>query len=190
MTKNPVDLYLAAAPEPQRSTLTALSKTLRTILPHAEPGLSYGLPCFLLDGKGVAGFAWFKDHCSYFPMSGTVLSTLAKSLAGRETSKGGLRFPVDKPLPVGLVRKLVKARLAELSAPPAKGSGPARAYYGNGVLQSRGSFKRGKMHGKWEFFRTDGSVMRTGQFINGKQVGAWRTWDAKGRMVKETVFPR
>ena len=87
-----------------------------------------------------------------------------------------------------LVKKLIKARLEELAGLPAKGKGPARAYYDNGVLQSRDSYKGGKMHGKWEFFRRDGSVMRTGEFREGAQVGTWRTWDKNGRMLKETRF--
>lgn len=188
MARSPVDVFLAKAPQPQRGTLTALAKVIRAALPAATEGISYGLPCFLLDGKGVAGFAWFKDHCSYFPMSGSVLGTLAKDVAAYEASKGGLRFPVDKALPAGLVKKLIKARLAELSAPPSKGTGPARAYYDTGVLASKGAYKAGKMHGAWEFFRKDGSVMRSGRFNLGEQTGTWRTYDKNGRLVKETTF--
>ncbi len=188
MPKNPVDAYLAKTPEPQRSTLAALRTAIRAALPFAEETFAYGLPCFKVDGKGIAGFAAFKDHCSYFPMSGSVLGTLEKAVAAYEVSKGALQFPVNKTLPVGLVKKLIKARLAEESAPPESGTGPTRAYYDNGVLQSQGSVKGGAMHGSWKWFRKDGSLMRTGQFKAGKQVGKWRTWDAKGRLVKETAF--
>ena len=62
------------------------------------------------------------------------------------------------------------------------------AYYGTGALRSRGFTLEGKMHGTWEFFRKDGSVMRTGEFDRGRQVGMWRTFDRGGRLVKETDF--
>ena len=73
--------------------------------------------------------------------------------------------------------------------PPSK---PIRdiAHYATGALQSRGFTLDGAMHGDWEFFRTDGSVMRTGAFDRGRQVGIWRTFDRSGRLVKETDFSK
>jgi antitoxin component YwqK of YwqJK toxin-antitoxin module len=59
-----------------------------------------------------------------------------------------------------------------------------------GVLQSRGFTLAGEMHGAWEFFRKDGSVMRTGEFDRGRQVGIWRTYDRAGRLVKATDFSK
>ena len=109
-----VDEYLAGAPEPQRSTLVALRQTLREILPEATETLSYGVPAIKVDGKAVAGYAYFKNHCSYFPHSGSVLAGLADDLQGYQWSKGTLKFPVDQPLPGTLVNRLVAARLAEL----------------------------------------------------------------------------
>jgi hypothetical protein len=67
---------------------------------------------------------------------------------------------------------------------------PDIAYYGTGALQSRGFTLDGEMHGAWEFFRKDGSVMRTGEFDRGEQVGTWRTFDRGGQQVKETEFSR
>jgi antitoxin component YwqK of YwqJK toxin-antitoxin module len=66
---------------------------------------------------------------------------------------------------------------------------PEVAYYPSGGVKFRGANLDGAMHGPWEWFRTDGSVMRTGSFDRGRQVGAWRTWDRAGRVVKETTFP-
>jgi uncharacterized protein YdhG (YjbR/CyaY superfamily) len=119
MSANPIDAYLAKTPQPQRKTLSALRATLRRLLPRAEEALSYGMPCFKVDGKGVAGFAAFKAHCTYFPMSGSVVGLLEKDLARYSVSKGGVQFAADKPLPPALVKKLVKARLKELSTRPA-----------------------------------------------------------------------
>ena len=115
MGANPVDAYLSATPQPQREALIELRKVLRRLLPRAEEGISYGMPCLKVDGKGVAGYAAFRDHCTYFPMSGSVVGTLAKELAGYRVSKGGVRFAADSPLPAALVKKLVRARLDELA---------------------------------------------------------------------------
>lgn len=109
-----VDEYLEAAPEPHRSTLTDLRATLRKVLPGAEETMSYGVPAFKVKGKAVAGYAYSKNHCSYFPHSGTVFPVLAEELRGYEWSKGTLRFPVDAPLPRALVTRLVQTRLTEL----------------------------------------------------------------------------
>lgn len=106
-----VDEYLAAAPEPQRSTLLVLRSTLRDLLPDATEAMSYGMPSFVVGGKAVAGYAWSKAHCSYYPHSGSVLAELADLLDGYAWSKGTLRFPIDDPLPAELVARLVEAKL-------------------------------------------------------------------------------
>jgi len=116
--KNAVDEYLSACPEPHRSTLQALRATIKQILPSAEETIYYGVPAYKVDGKGVAGFAAFKKHCSYFPMSGSVFDQMPNELAAFTTSKGALQFPVDTPLTAVLVKKLIKVRLAEI---PTKG---------------------------------------------------------------------
>ncbi len=116
MAANSVDEYLNSAPEPQRTTLTALRVTLREVLPNAEEALSYGVPAFKVRGKPVAGYAFFKQHCSYFPHSGSVLQEIADELADFRWSKGTLQFPVDTPLPAELVRRLVEVRLEQLDA--------------------------------------------------------------------------
>jgi len=110
-----VDAYLKRLPRAQRETLEVVRHRLQTILPLASEGLTYGVPTFLLNGKGVAGYAGAAAHCSYFPMSGTVLAAAGRAVAGYSVSKGGLRFAIGKPLPVALLRRLVKLRLAELA---------------------------------------------------------------------------
>jgi uncharacterized protein YdhG (YjbR/CyaY superfamily) len=109
-----IDRYLAAIDEPKRSTLEALRTAILEVLPEAEQCISYGMPAFKVGGKTVAGFAAFKNHLSYLPHSGSVLSSLGDDLAAYEMSKGALRFAVDKPLPKRLVKKLVATRLREL----------------------------------------------------------------------------
>jgi uncharacterized protein YdhG (YjbR/CyaY superfamily) len=154
-------------------------------MPRAEEGMKYRMPSVLVDGVGVAAYAAFKSHCSYFPFSGSVITAAGTLPGAKSASKGALRFPADKPLSVGVVRKLVKARLAELSRP--KG-GKRRDYYDDGTLKAEGGWKNGQLHGKWRWYRQDGTLMRTGEFKAGVQVGTWETWARDGRLVKRTKF--
>jgi uncharacterized protein YdhG (YjbR/CyaY superfamily) len=107
-----VDDYLRDLEEPKRSTLEALRRTILEIVPDAEQVISYRVPAFRVGGRTVAGFAAFRNHLSYLPFSGSVLPQLADELAGYTTTKSALHFPVDRPLPKALVRKLIAARLA------------------------------------------------------------------------------
>jgi uncharacterized protein YdhG (YjbR/CyaY superfamily) len=109
------DDYLARLPDDKRATLEKIRNAIRAAAPHAEEGMSYGMPAFIL-GRPIAGYAAHARHCSYHPMSGEIVAALAKDLEGYETTKGGIRFPIGKPLPAALIRKLVKARLAEIAA--------------------------------------------------------------------------
>jgi antitoxin component YwqK of YwqJK toxin-antitoxin module len=61
-------------------------------------------------------------------------------------------------------------------------------FYDNGKPRFKGSYRNGEMHGKWEFYRKDGTLMRSGEFDSGKQVGIWKTFDRDGKLVKETIF--
>ncbi len=176
-----VDAYLRSAPSPQRETLEAVRATLRQTLPHAEECMKYAMPAFALDGHGVAGYAAFKSHCGYFPMSSSVLAAAGDAIAKYETSKGGLRFPVDEPLPAPLVRRLVKLRLAEFDA---VADGARRVYYPAGRVKAAGRMKQGQLHGAWKWYRKDGSLMRTGSFKNGEKTGTWQTYDRDGSPVR------
>jgi uncharacterized protein YdhG (YjbR/CyaY superfamily) len=106
-----VDKHLAKIPEPQRSTLLALRKTIQEVLPEAQEVISYGFPGYKLNGKVICGFDAFKNHCSFFPHSSLVVPALEKQLANYKTSKGAIQFAIDKPLPKTLVRKLIQTRL-------------------------------------------------------------------------------
>jgi uncharacterized protein YdhG (YjbR/CyaY superfamily) len=111
MTSKEVDQHIAKIPEPQRSTLQLLRKAIREVIPEAQEVISYGFPGYKLDGKIICGFDAFKNHCSFFPHSSLVLPELEKELANYKTSKGALKFGIDKPLPKNLVRKLIKTRI-------------------------------------------------------------------------------
>ena len=114
VSQQEVDEYLANLEEPKRTTLQALRQTIRSIIPEADEGISYGMPAYRLRGKVVAGFAAFKNHLSYLPHSGSVFAEIPEDLAGYVTSKGALQFPVERPLPKALVKKLIAIRLRQV----------------------------------------------------------------------------
>jgi uncharacterized protein YdhG (YjbR/CyaY superfamily) len=107
-----VDEYLAGIPEPACSTLKHIRAVIQSVVPaETAEVISYGMPMFKLRGM-LVGYAAFKNHCSLFP-TGRGVERFAKELAGYSTDKGTIRFPADKPLPDALVKKIVKARVAE-----------------------------------------------------------------------------
>ena len=108
-----VEEYLAGVPEPARSTLNRVRAAIRSAVPpEATEAISYRMPTFRYKGA-LLGFAAFSNHCSLFPMSLSVMETFKNELKDFHTSKGTIRFPVDKPLSAALVKKLVKARIAQ-----------------------------------------------------------------------------
>jgi len=111
--KPTIDAYLASVRVDKRAALEKLRKTIRSIIPRAEECISYGLPAYRLNGAIVAGFNATAKGCSYYPFSGTTLRTLAEDLRGYSKTKSALHFQPDEPLPTALVRKLLKARIAE-----------------------------------------------------------------------------
>jgi uncharacterized protein YdhG (YjbR/CyaY superfamily) len=107
-----VDEYLAGIPEPARGTLNKIRAAIRSAVPpEATEAISYGIPTFSYKGS-LVWFAAFSSHCSLFPTA-AVIEAFKNELKGLSTSKGTIRFPTDKPLPTRLVKKLVKARVAQ-----------------------------------------------------------------------------
>jgi uncharacterized protein YdhG (YjbR/CyaY superfamily) len=108
-----VEAYLAEVGEPARTTLKKLRATIRSVVPpETTEGLSYGMPAFRYKGALVA-YAAFKSHCSFFPMQASLIDEMKEELKGYRTSKGTLQFDPDKGLPAALVKKMVRARVAE-----------------------------------------------------------------------------
>ena len=106
-----VAAYLRAVPPAPRAALQKLRKTIKAVAPKATEVISYGIPMFKHHGM-LVGYAAFKDHCSLF-MSTHLTGALKQAVAPYVASKGTIRFTADKPLPATLVRKLVRARIAQ-----------------------------------------------------------------------------
>lgn len=107
------DEYLASTPEPARSTLEHIRKVIRSVVPkETTEVISYRIPMFKYRGM-LVGYAAFAKHCSLFPTGSGVIDKFSKELKNYSTNKGTIRFPADKPLPDALIKKIVKARVAE-----------------------------------------------------------------------------
>ncbi len=110
-----VDEYLAGVPEPARGTLNKIRAAIRSAAPpEATEIISYRMPAFKYKGV-LVWFAAFSSHCSLFPTA-AVIEAFKSELKGYSTSKGTIQFPTDKPLPAALVRKIVKARVAQVES--------------------------------------------------------------------------
>ena len=112
VSTNSVDEYLSKIPEPARTTLNKIRAVIRSVAPpEATEGISYGIPTFKYKGM-LASFAAFSDHCSLFPGAGPTIE-FKNELKNFQTSKGTIRFAPNKPLPATLLKRLMKARIAE-----------------------------------------------------------------------------
>ena len=112
-TARGVDEYLAGVPEPARSTLKKVRAVIRSVVPaETTEVISYGIPTFMYK-RGLVAIAAFSKHCSFFPLGASVLDSFRDELKEFRVSKGTLHFPLDKPLPAALVKKIVKARIKE-----------------------------------------------------------------------------
>jgi uncharacterized protein YdhG (YjbR/CyaY superfamily) len=111
--KAAVNAYLASLPDQVRIGPTKLRNSIAAAAPGAEPGISYGIPAFRLNGRPLAWFAAFKQHSSFFPGAGAI-RIHAADLKKYKTSKGTIQFPHGKPPTAALVAKLVRARIKEM----------------------------------------------------------------------------
>src|SRR5580765_4624554 len=111
-----IDEYLAGVHADQRAALETLRRTIRAAAPKAEEYISYGLAAFRLNGRPLVAFGAWADHCALYPMSSRTVKAFQDRLKNFETSKGTIRFTADKPLPMPLVKQMVKTRIAENAA--------------------------------------------------------------------------
>jgi len=112
-TPRTIDEYLASVNADQRAALKKLREAIHAGAPKVEECISYGIPAFRLNGRSLVFFGAWANHCSFYPGSSTTLKTFRDDLKRFQVSKGTIRFSPDSPLPLALVKKLVKARIAE-----------------------------------------------------------------------------
>ena len=111
-----IDATLAALPADQRAALQTLRQTIAAAAPEAEETISYGMSAFRYHGRPLVSYAAFQAHCSFFPMSSTLIEAHRDELAGFATAKGTLRFTPEHPLPNDLVQRIVRERMAQIDA--------------------------------------------------------------------------
>jgi uncharacterized protein YdhG (YjbR/CyaY superfamily) len=182
-----IEVYIAAFSKPVQVLLRKLRITVRKAAPAAEERIAYGIPTYSLHGN-LVHFGGFQNHISFFP--GSPLSQpFKKELASYEVSKGTVRFPLDKALPLSLISRIVKYRVTEnmtQAKAKAKSKGVHIVFHSDGSIWARGKLKGGKMDGYWEWFRKDGTIMRSGYFKRDIQTGKWTTYTGKGKVYKVT----
>ena len=114
-TARDVQEYLSRLPKASRATLETLRRTIKSIVPDAVEVISYQIPTVKSHGRMLVSYAGFNEHCSFFPGAAPI-EAHRNALKAYQTSKGTIRFPIGKPLPATLVKKLVKTRIAENKA--------------------------------------------------------------------------
>ena len=107
-----IDMYITLQPERVRDTLEKMRQVIKSVAPGAEEVISYGMPAFKYHGM-LVGFAAAKNHYGFYPWNGKTVEQFKDDLKDFGTSKGAIRFPKDKPLPVTLIKKIVKARMKD-----------------------------------------------------------------------------
>lgn len=108
-----IDDYLARVQPDQRHALETLRRAIHAAAPNVQECISYGIPAFRLNGRALVFFGAWANHCALYPGSSSLLKKFRNELAFFQVSKGTIRFTPDKPVPLALVKKLVKARIAE-----------------------------------------------------------------------------
>ncbi|MBI4626275.1 MAG: DUF1801 domain-containing protein [Verrucomicrobia bacterium] len=111
-----IDEYLAALDADKRAALEKLRQAIRNVAPKAEERISYGLAAFRMNGRMLVALGATANHCAFYLVSSSTVAAHQNELKDYDTSKGTIRFQADHPLPAALVRKLVKARIAENDA--------------------------------------------------------------------------
>jgi uncharacterized protein YdhG (YjbR/CyaY superfamily) len=188
MTDDPVGAHLSGFSGGQRTALESTRNAIAKALPGAQQVISYGMPTFKVGGIAVVGFDGFAKHNSLFPYSGSVVETVAEQMPDAVTAKGTVRFPRDEAFPTALLKRILRARIAEINASFPKKNGEVKEFYDNGHVKLSGRMKGDRMHGEWKWWRRDGSLMRSGSFRDGARSGTWTTYDREGSQVKTTEY--
>ncbi len=184
-----IDEYQASFPVEIQKILHQIREVIKQTVPQATETISYNMPCFK-QYKNLVYYAANKNHIGFYPTPSPLIA-FKDELDQFKTSKGAIQFPLDKPLPKTLIKKIVKFRANEelqkmvTSNPKAKDH---IHYHKDGSIWAKGQMLGDQMHGYWEWFRKDGVIMRSGYFDNAKQIGEWITYDKDGTVFKRTTM--
>lgn len=108
-----IDAFIRPFPKDVQFVLEQIRETIKKAAPKAEEAIKYGIPTFVLNGKNFVHFSGYKTHIGFYPGS-SVIVLFKKDLAKYETSKGTIKFPIDKPIPLSLIKKMVQYRLKQI----------------------------------------------------------------------------
>jgi len=186
MASREITEHFNSFPKVQSKTLQTVRSAISSLLPGAQEELKYGIPTWTVEGIGVIGIDGFKKHNSVFPYAGDLGTDLTSALSKFESTKGAIHFDLDKEFPKVLLKKIIARKIEMINETFPNSKGKILEFFGNGFLKARGSKKAGELHGYWEWFRKDGTIMRSGNFKNGKTVGEWITYDSNGKVYKIT----
>lgn len=188
-----ISQYIQAAPKETQKKLREMYATIHKAAPQAQEGLKWGMPAFSAK-RILVTFAAFKHHIGFYPTPSAV-KAFAKDLSKFHTAKGSIQFPLDKPLPLALIKKITVFRVKENEEKDVKWKTTKPEvnrsyihYHNDGSIWAKGKMVGKKMNGYWEWFRKNGTKIRSGYFNKGRQVGIWTTYDQKGRVYKVTSF--
>jgi uncharacterized protein YdhG (YjbR/CyaY superfamily) len=111
--KNDIDIYFSKQPKEIQLALDRVRQTVMAVVPDAAQTINYGMPMIRYQCSMLVGFAAYKNHCSFFPCSGSAVSFFEEELKNFETTKGSIHFTLDKPLSLALIKKITKYRIQE-----------------------------------------------------------------------------
>lgn len=155
----------------QLAALEATWAVVRRALPGGSEAISYGMPTLKVGTSAVIAVDGFTRHNSVFPYSGAIPMQFHEELSAFDRTKGSIHFAIDKPFPAGLLKKILRARIAEINAAYPKKSGEFKEYHPNGFLKAEGKVKDGSPCGPWSWYRADGTLKRTRTYTAGTAPG-------------------
>lgn len=184
-----IDAYHASFNEAVQTKLQQLRKAILQAAPKSVELISYNMPAFK-QNTNLVYYAAYQKHIGLYPTAKPLI-VFAEELTQFKTSKGAIQFPIDKPLPIALIKKIVRYRVKEDAEKQTlkKGNTAIKSithYHKDGSIWAKGSMHGDTMHGYWQWFRKDGIIMRSGHFEKGQQIGDWTTYDKLGKVYKIT----
>ena len=182
-----IDDYIAGFPKDIQLVLEQIRATILTTVPEVEETISYGMPAFKLHEKYLVYVAAHKKHIGLYPVPVSNKAFEKDFSAYKTSGKGTIQFPLDQPMPLKLISKILKFRVKEnlVNTKITHGNNYIK-YHNDGSIWAKGKTVGNVPEGYWEWFRKEGTIMRSGYFNNGKQTGEWTTYDKQGQVYKVT----